>query len=409
MTNPDGTQVNDTPELFQLFAPLAQADPYPVYRMLLDQGPVIPTPIGTLVVGYEEAIRVLKDPSAFSSELRKYLTPMLSQAMGGRSSLLEGRSMLFTDPPDHERLRGIVARAFTPKSIAALEPRARAVTDELFASIRTDEPFDVVEQVAYPLPVVMIAEMLGVPHEDRAQFKHWSDDLVAFNDIVAAPDVLGRAEHTLTELRAYFLSEIERRRIEPSDDLIGRLVAANEGGTLSMDELVAQCVLLLVAGNETTTRLIGNAVNTLARHPEQQARLAENPSLVGNAVEEVLRFDGVVHATVRIATSDQSIAGHQTAAGTAVLVVLAAAHRDGSQYADPDAFDVGRANAATNIGLGSGIHYCLGASLARLETRIALETLLRRAPSYRLARPEDDLTYTSFFLRGPEHLDVIAA
>jgi cytochrome P450 len=406
MTEPGAAE---TPELFQLFASLAQADPYPVYRILLDQGPVIPTPIGALVVGYDDVIRVLKDPGTFSSELRKYLSPMLSQAMGGRSSLMEGRSMLFADPPDHERLRGVVARAFTPKSIAALEPRARAVTDELFASIRDGEPFDVVERVAYPLPVVMIAEMLGVPHEDRVRFKRWSDDLVAFNDMVAAPDVLARAERSIAELRDYFLTEINRRRTEPSDDLVGRLVAANEGGTLSMEELVSQCVLLLVAGNETTTRLIGNAVNTLARYPEQRDRLVGDPGLIPNAVEEVLRFDGVVHATIRIATRDTTLGEHSISAGTATLVVLAAAHRDPQQFADPDVFDVGRSNAAKNIGLGSGIHYCLGAALARLETRVALETLLRRAPGYRLARPEEALNYTSFFLRGPEHLDVLAA
>jgi cytochrome P450 len=322
---------------------------------------------------------------------------------------MEGRSMLFADPPDHERLRGVVARAFTPKSIAALEPRARAVTDELFASIRDGESFDVVERVAYPLPVVMIAEMLGVPHEDRAQFKRWSDDLVAFNDMVAAPDVLARAERSIEELRDYFLTEINRRRAAPADDLVGRLVAANEGGTLSMEELVSQCVLLLVAGNETTTRLIGNAVHSLARHPEQRDRLVDDPGLIPNAVEEVLRFDGVVHATIRIATRDATLADHSISAGTATLVVLAAAHRDSHQFPEPDIFDVGRPNAATNIGLGSGIHYCLGAALARLETRIAVETLLRRAPAYRLARPEEALNYTSFFLRGPEHLDLLAA
>lgn len=399
----------ETPEFFQLFAPLAQADPYPMYRMLLDQGPVIQTPIGALVVGYDQVTRVLKDPAAFSSELRKYLTPVLSQAMGGRSSLMEGRSMLFADPPDHERLRAVVARAFTPKSIAALEPRARAITDELFASIRDDEPFDVIERVAYPLPVVMIAEMLGVPHDDRARFKKWSDDLVAFNDLAAAPDVLARAEESIAELRDYFLTEITSRRSAPSDDLVGRLVAANEGGTLSMEELVSQCVLLLVAGNETTTRLIGNAVNTLARYPEQRDRLVADPTLIPNAIEEVLRFDGVVHATIRIATRDVTLDEHSLAAGTAALVVLAAAHRDPHHFADPDVFDVARTNATKNLGFGGGIHYCLGAALARLETRIALESLLQKAPRYRLARPDEPLTYTSFFLRGPEHLEVLAA
>ena len=399
----------ETPELFKLFAPLAQSDPYPMYRMLLDQGPVVPTPIGVLVVGYDHVTRVLKDPDTYSSDLRKYLSPVLSQAMGGRSSLMDGRSMLFVDPPDHERLRGVVARAFTPKSIAALEPRARAVTDELFESIRDDEAFDVIERVAYPLPVVMIAEMLGVPHEDRARFKKWSDDLVAFNDMAAAPDVLARAEHSITELRDYFLTEITRRRSAPSDDLVGRLVAANEGGTLSMEELVSQCVLLLVAGNETTTRLIGNAVNTLARYPDQRDRLVSDPAMIPNAVEEVLRFDGVVHATIRIATRDTVIGEHALTAGTAALVILAAAHRDPRAFGEPDVFDVSRSNATKNLGLGGGIHYCLGAALARLETRVALETLLRRAPAYRLARPEEPLSYTSFFLRGPEHLDVVAA
>jgi cytochrome P450 len=400
---------DDTPALFQLFAPLAQSDPYPFYRMLLDQGPVTPTPIGALVIGYDEASRVLKDPTTFSSELRKYLSPLLSEAMGGRSTLMEGRSMLFADPPDHERLRGVVARAFTPKSIAALEPLAREISEHLLAPMRDDEPFDVVDAVAYPLPVLLIAKLLGVPAEDRPRFKRWSDDLVAFNDLVAAPETLSRAEQSITELRDYFMEQIERRRHEPSDDLVGRLVAANEGGILSAEELVSQCVLLLVAGNETTTHLIGNAVNTLARFPEQRDRLVVDPALIGNAVEEVLRFDGVVHATIRIATRDTTVGIHDITAGTAVLVILAGAHRDGHVFEEPDAFDVGRANAAKSLGFGGGIHYCLGASLARLETRVALETLLRKAPHYRIARPEEELTYTSFFLRGPERLDVVAA
>lgn len=402
-------QESEVPDLFELFAPLAQSDPYALYHMFLEQGPAMKTPIGVLVVGFDEASRVLKDPTTFSSDLRRYLSPMLVTALGGRSRLMEGRSMLFVDPPHHERLRGVVAKAFTPKSITALEPRVRKIAEDLLAPIGSKETYDIVDELAAPLPVIVIAEMLGVSVEDREHFKRWSDDLVAFNDWVAAVETLERAERSVEELRGYFLDEIERRRREPRDDLVGRLVAANEDGTVSLDELVSQCVLLLVAGNETTTHLIGNAVNTLGRRPDQWRRLIEEPSLVGNAVEEVLRFDGVVHATVRIPTRPTQVGGIDVEEGTPVLIVLAAAHRDPTHFADPDAFDVARSNAAHNLGFGGGIHYCLGASLARLETRVALEVLARRAPAFQLARPDETVEYTSYFLRGPKHLDLIAA
>jgi hypothetical protein len=370
-------------------------------RALSNGRPVIRTPLASIVVGFDEASRVLRDPAHFSSDWGALAGGMGAGAAQG--AMLPGGAMLSVDPPDHTRLRGVVSKAFTPRSIALLEPRIRELASALLAGAG-QEPYDLVDGLAYPLPVIVIAELLGVPAEDRALFKRWSDDLVSFDASSLEGDRRGRAVESVEALRDYFLDVIERRRREPAgDDLVTRLVRANQDGVVSMDELVTQCILLLVAGNETTTHLIGNAVNVIARHPAQRELLEADASLIPNAVEEVLRFDGVVPATVRRAAGGATLDGEPVADGSAVLVLVTAANRDPDQFTDPDEFDVTRHNAASNLGFGAGIHFCLGARLARLETQVALETLFSEHPNWRLAEPEAEVEYT-LPLRGPKSL-----
>lgn len=381
---------------YNIFDPGLRADPYRTYRRLREQGPLIHNPaLGFwMATSYDPCQAILRDPLTFSSA-RLGIDPI--------RDFLQAPTMLFSDPPDHERLRAPVQRAFTPRSVAALEPRARQVTNDLLSDWGGTGGFAVVDRLSYPLPVIVIAELLGIATEDREKFRRWSDAAVGFNGLGEGAPPL----EELGELRAYLERAIERASREPGDDLIHRLVAANEDGTMSDAELLASCVLLLVAGNETTTKLISNAVLQLARHPDQRRLLVDDPDLVAGAVEELLRFDGTVQSTFRIVTKETELEGVELVPGTMVLVMVASANRDPARFADPDSFDVTRGNAREHLGLGFGIHHCLGANLARLETRVAIEGLLDVAPDFVVDDPH--LEYgPNFFLRGLERLTITA-
>ncbi len=384
------------------------ADPYAFVPALHTQGAVLDTPFAAVVIGHEAAASVLRDHEHFSSvpDAGGGL-PNLGLPVGSLGSLLGGRSMLSSDPPDHERLRGVVMRAFTPRTIAELEPRVREIAETLLEPLASGEPYELMDRLAAPLPVIVIAELLGIPIADRDLFKRWSNGLLAMNDLDTAKDGFASAEQSVRELSSYFLDVIAARRRVPRDDLISRLVEANAGGILSADELVRQCVLLLVAGNETTTHLIGNAAHTLALHPDAWHRLVDEPSRISNAVEEVLRYNGVVLGTARVACASAEIAGMPVDDGRLVFVFLAAANRDPARFDRPDVFDVDRSDATQHLALGGGIHYCLGAALARQEARVALETLGRVAPDWALADPAASVEYT-LFLRGPKRLEIVA-
>jgi cytochrome P450 len=258
--------------------------------------------------------------------------------------------------------------------------------------------------------VIAIAELMGVPASDRESFRQWSDDMVGGTPELATPDALERARAAGVNLRAYFTEEIARRRRSAiSDDLVGRLVAANEGQVLDDAELLASCVLLLVAGNETTTNLIANMTLALARHPDQRRRLLVSADMVPGAVEEAVRYDAPVQATVRTCVSEAVVGDAQIGVGERVFVLLAAANRDPDEFPDPDNFDVGR-GSTTHLGFGHGVHFCLGAGLARLEARIACEELLAAAPEFGLADASAALDYgPSFIFHRPLRLPVVAA
>ncbi len=317
------------------------------------------------VFRYADVQHVLQDHATFSSDM--------SSRMGADPSSLIQSSIINLDPPRHRLLRSLVTKAFTPKAVAAMAPRIQMLTDQLLDAVVDSGRMDVVGDLAYPLPVIVIAEMLGIPAEDRDRFKYWSD-------IIVGSESHG---HQMADLRnemgEYFLRVVEQRRRDPGSDLISGLLAADvDGEKLSLRELLGFCVLLLVAGNETTTNLIGNAVYCFTEQADTLPRLIETPSLLPGAIEEVLRYRSPVQVLPhRVARVDTTLSGQEIRAGQQVMVWLGSANRDESVFPDADQFIVDRA-PNPHIAFGTGIHFCLGSTLARLEARTALTSLLSR-------------------------------
>ncbi len=364
-------------------------DPYPFYRALRERDPVHRSRLtgGWGFTRYADVLELLSD-SRLSSDFRKQSRwPRIKKALlrsGRTEEEIEQPTMLNSDPPRHTRLRGLVSKAFTPRAVRALEGRMRETVDELLAAKAGASELDVIADLAYPLPVIVIAEMLGIPAEDRERFKHWSDEAVRSLG-TPNPEDLRASLRAVRELNAYLKPIAEARRREPRDDLLSGLLAAEEqGDRLSLTEVFSSVTLLLVAGNETTTKLIGNGLLALLREPEQLTLLRERPDLLERAVEELLRYDGPVHATGRAALEDFEFRGARIAKGQMVLLGLGAANRDPDRFADPDRLDITRADNP-HLAFGHGLHFCLGLSLARLEARTALGALVERYPAIKLA------------------------
>jgi cytochrome P450 len=328
------------------------------------------------------------------------------QAQAG--PLLQAQTMLTSDPPQHTRLRGLVNKAFTARRLESLRPHIQEIVDELLDAMKGKRELDVIWDLGYPLPVIVIAELLGVPPDHREQFKHWSDGIVgSLGSAFAAPDVQQRAMDSATALVGYFQGVIAERRRAPKDDLISALIAAEEQGqVLSEEELLATLVLLLVAGNETTTNLIGNGTLALLRHPDQLARLRSDPSIAETAVEELLRYDSPVQATGRVATEDIEVGGTVVKEGQVAFLLLGAANRDPAVFPEPDRLDLTRQDNR-HVAFGYGIHFCLGAPLARIEAQVALPSLLARFPGLRLATGELEWG-GNLILRGLKRLPVVS-
>ena len=365
------------------------ADPYPWYAELRAAGPVQQlTDDLWIAVGYDAVVAAVHDPRTLSSAegmgglMTGRVGPSKLDAQRDLGFDLRGlRVLIASDPPDHTRLRRLLSRAFTPRAVTALEPRlqvlADAMVDDLLAA---GDGGDLVAQIAEPFPVTVIAELLGIPPERRRDFKRWSDALVGA--LSGGWDPV-EAQASILEMFGYLANVVADRTEHPTDDLIGRLVASagqDEAEPLSPMEITMFAILLLVAGNETTTNLIGNGYQALVDHPDAARRLREDPRLIPAAIEEVLRYDGPIQALFRGATTDLELAGIAVPAGATVMAAFAAANRDPARYVNPDAFDLDR-DGHDHLGFGHGIHYCLGASLARLEARIVAETLLRRTSS----------------------------
>jgi len=360
-----------------------------------------------LVTRYEEVLAVFKD-ERFVKDWRKVMTPEQLAQIPPIPDVMKplSQNMLDTDSPDHERLRALVSKAFTPRLIERMRPRVQAIADVLLDAVEDRGEMDLIDDYAFPLPITVIAELLGVPAEDRDSFREWSDAAVSGN---ATEKYL--EEVLIPHMRAftdYLRALFEEKHEEPKDDLISALVRAEQAGDkLSEDELLGMVFLLLVAGHETTVNLISNGTLALLRHPEQLQTLRDNPSLIKPAVEELLRYDGPVEtSTERFAREDVAIGETVIPRGEMVLVVIAAADRDPRRFPDPDALDIVRVNNK-HLAFGKGIHHCLGAPLARMEGQIAIGTLLSRMQNLRLKVSPEALAWRpGMVLRGLQSLPV---
>ena len=394
---------------FNPFLPEVHEDPYPLYRRLREEDPVHRSPLGMWVLTrHAEVLAVLRDPRMSRDPRRSERVEGL-RASAEVDALLSSEeaapSMLFVDPPDHTRLRTLVNKAFTPAAVERLRPRVEVIVDGLLQRVAGAGTMDVVEDLAYPLPVTVICELFGVPEADWGRFRAWSRRLVRLLDPLVAADALERALEARVALRGYLRELIAKRRARPTGDLLSALIAAEDHGhQLSQAELVSMCVLLLVAGHETTANLIANAILALLRHPDQLDLLRARPELVDNCVEETLRYDAPVQMTTRAARGVLPVGPVEVPDGGLALLLLAAAGRDPAVFPDPDRFDITR-RAGGHLAFAAGSHFCLGAGLARLESAVALDAFARRVRDPRLLEPEVEYK-ANFNLRGPARLDV---
>jgi cytochrome P450 len=387
---------------FNPMDPNFRRNPYPYLRPLLDAPPLVMRlfiPVAVLA-RYDDVLLAVRDHQRFSSIPTRGLSLPSQQVFGTAANLVA------TDPPVHSRLRKIVSADFTPRKIREMEPRIREITNALLDRLEEKGEFDLVEDLAATLPLHVVAALLGIPVELYGNFKRWSQSLIELTSLTLGSGMTDAMRDDFIEMRSYFAAEIETRRRNPGTDLISNLVAARaEVEMLTCDELMQFLIVLLMAGNETTTNFLGNAMLALGRHPEQMELLRKEPALLPRAIEEMLRYDGPVMALFRTAKENLSVGGAEIEKNSGVLVLLGAANRDPSHFEAPDVFDITR-TPNEHLAFGDGIHFCLGAPLARLESSIAIGTLLSRFPKLRV-QTEDDLTYkTSFFFRGLHSLRV---
>ncbi|MEK3917047.1 cytochrome P450 [Paenibacillus sp. FSL H7-0331] len=386
-----------------LLTPELLRNPYPMYDQMRAGQPVAYMEAMKFwsVFGYDDVRTVLSDQARFSSGHGNEASAETAAQKSAQAN--SGFSLITTDPPRHTMLRSLVSRAFTPKAVAALEPRIEQIANELLAPYIQSGKIDLIRDFSYPLPVIVIAELLGIPSEDRDRFKHWSDEVVASANAVVG-EVNPESQQALMEMHAYFREIIAKRRIHPQDDLISALLLAEEEQQqLSEHDILAFCSLLLVAGNETTTNLIGNAVLTLLEHPEQWDQLRQDPQLLPSTIEEVLRYRSPVQAMFRTAKEELEIGRQTIAAGSRIVAWIGSANRDEHKFMNAHTFDITR-NPNPHIAFGHGIHFCLGAPLARLEAKVALRVILDRLPN--LQRINQDLLQPArgFIVHGVESL-----
>jgi cytochrome P450 len=391
-----------------LFSPAVRADPYPTYARLRAEAPVTEAFDGVwTVAAYDDCHSILREPGWSSDPLtqRDDVDRLAARGRGTPIEPLVRQIMLFRDPPDHTRLRGLVRQAFSPRRIQAMRDHVASVVDDLLEPLARSGEMELVSDFAFHLPVIVIAELLGIPPGDRDRFRDWALELGHALEPRLDGRTVARAGRAAQEFWVYLSGQIAARREQPADDLLTALIEAEEeGDRLTRKELVANCAFLLIAGHETTTNLIGNAVLALLRNPDQAARVRDDPDLAESAVEELLRYDGPVQLLHRSAAQDLTLGGRTIPAGDVVLVLLGSANRDPARFDDPDALDVGRADNR-HLAFGGGAHYCLGNALARIETAIAIPALLDRLGDMRLREP--DLRYRpTIALRGVESLRV---
>jgi cytochrome P450 len=396
---------------YDLYSQATKNDPFPVFAAMQRDNPVFCQPgldgktMIWFLTRFDDVQAMLQDASTFVRDPRNALPAGGVPEMDGLEALL-GNHMLNKDGAEHQRLRTLIAQAFTPARVKALRPRVQQIADELIARVQSDGRMDFVADYAYQLPTIVIAELLGIPSADREHFKAWSS---AFISPALTEEQQARAGQLLTEFVAYLRGLFDKRRATPRDDLITALLQAEESGErLSEGELFSTMVLLIVAGHETTVNLIGNALLSLLRHSETLANLKAHPERMPAAIEEFLRFESPVErALARWAARDTTVHGHQIRRGDVVMGILGAANRDPERFEHPDALEVNRP-PQRHLAFGHGLHYCIGAPLARLEGEIALNTVLQRLPNIRLEGNMEDLIWqTTPMFRGLMALPVV--
>jgi cytochrome P450 len=386
------------------------ADPFPLYAWLREHDPVhwSESLNGWVVTRYADVLEVFNQPLTFSSDRFRKIGERYASSRPAVQAVGEvlAEWLVFRDPPDHTRLRGLLQASFTPRELARSRDRIQATIDGLLDAVAGRGEMDFIGDFAVPLPATVIALLIGAPTADIDAIKTWSNQLAAYlGGAVDERDNFAEARTGLSALVDYFRDLLRERERSPRQDLMSLMLAAeHEGDRLTRDEVVANCVLLLFAGHETTTNLLGNGLFHLLRHPDQQRALASEPALTSGAVEEFLRYDGPVPATIKVATEDIEWYGRSIRRGDMVVPMLSAANRDPAQFADPDRLDI-RRDPQRNLAFGYGIHFCLGAWLARLEAQLAFDTVLARLPEL-TPLPVVPRWRPTIFLRGLEALPI---
>lgn len=379
------------PVFFNPLDPDYLEDPYPQLARLREQAPVHHSPLGVwMLFGYHDVFSLLRNPNTSVEEdnidggltaMREQLFADLMAEYGDEERQGRGRrGILNLDPPDHTRLRKLVSKAFTVRRVEDLRPRVQELVDGILDRVDGAGPWDVIDELAFPLPFQVISELLGMPEGDRDQIREWSQALTKTLDPIIGEEDLRAAFEASDHLTAYLEEVVPWKRAHPADDVFTGLIQAEEDGDrLDPEELRDQIVLLYVAGHETTVNLVGNGMLALLRHPDQYRRWHEDPSLDANAVDELLRYDAPVQLSRRIAMTELEIGGHHIEPHTLVMTSLASANRDPAKWGpDADDLDLGRPDASQHVSFGSGIHFCLGAALARLEAQVMLGSIVRR-------------------------------
>jgi cytochrome P450 len=395
------------PSLYHLLDPEVLADPYPLYRMLRTEAPVHWDPYlyAWVVTSYREAVEVLHRLSAQATATPEKLAALGMHELGPIAHVMV-RQMLFLDPPQHGRVRRLASVAFTPRQVERLRGHIERIADSLIDAVIAQREMELMDAFANPLPAIVTAEMLGVPASDHRQLKQWSADFAEMlGSFQHNPGRAANVANSLQEMTEYFRAAVRRQAKHPTEGLVNAFTMAElEGDRLTEDEVVANIIITLVGGLETTPNLIGNGLLTLLRHPEEIERLRDNPELIPTAVEELLRYESPSQQTTRVAPEDVNLGGRLIKGGQAVIVVMGAANRDPARFPNPDRLDLERADNR-HLAFGWAGHFCFGAPLARIEGQIAFSTLLRRLPKLQLA--SDKLTWRSNLkLRGLTALQV---
>jgi cytochrome P450 len=404
------TEMTESSVTFNPFAPGFAEDPYPQYAAMREAEPVHLTPFDSWILfRYEDVLRFLRDPTLSVEDANARPTPLdeiQRSALGDDVEVGGSRAMLNLDAPDHTRLRKLVTKAFTPRVIKNLRPRIEELVGDYLDRAEGEDEVNLITTLAFPLPFAVISEMLGMPQTDSDRLRAWSGLVVRSLEPLTDPELIKRIAEAAQEMSEFVTEIITWKRDNPSDDLLTALIAAEEeGDVLTDDELLDQVMLLYIAGHETTVNLIGNGTLALLHHPDQLGQLRQDPSLVANATEELLRYDSPVHNSRRITLTDVEVGGKTIEAGSFVICALASANRDAARFGQSAGeLDLTRPDAHDHLSFGGGVHYCLGAALARLEAQVAFESLVRRFP--RMEMSGEPVWNGRLNLRGLDDLPV---